>query len=444
MVDGRAVVVGAGMAGLVAAAVLSRRFAQVTVLDRDTLPAGATPRKGVPQGAQPHVLLVSGLRELAGLFPGFDDELVAAGASRFDTGLGLCTYRLGSRWPQVATGLDLVSVSRPLLEATVRQRVAAAANVTIREGVTVSALTGSASGVTGVVLDSGDHLAAELVVDASGRSSRSDRWLGALGFPAPAQTEIKVGVGYSTRTYRRTPGGLDGWQAAFVLPTAPHEKRHGLVVPVEGDRWLVSVGGWHIGAPPATVAEFEEFAHSLPDPIVADLIDAAEPLGEPRVYRFPSSRRRHFEKLDRIPAGYVPVGDAICSFNPIYGQGMTCAVFEAVALGRALDSHGTTDAAMARDYLKSVTKIIATPWQFAVGGDFAHPETVGPRPRGQAVSTLYVRWLSGASQRDPEINRTFVAVQQLLTPPSALFRPAMVAKVLRFALHRKHRPATTH
>jgi 2-polyprenyl-6-methoxyphenol hydroxylase-like FAD-dependent oxidoreductase len=431
-VDGSAVVIGAGMAGLVAARVLSSRYAQVTVLDRDTLPEGGTPRKGVPQSGQPHVLLVSGLRELTGLFPGIDDELVALGATRFDTGLGLCTYRYGSRWPQAATGLDLVSVSRPLLEATVRARVAALQNVTIREDVTVTGLTG-----TGVTVADGPALIADLVVDASGRSSRSDKWLEALGFPAPEQVEIKVGVSYSTRVFRRTPGELEGWQAAFILPTPPAEKRHGLVVPVEGDRWLVNLGGWHVAEPPATAAEFDEFARTLPDPIVADLIATAEPLSDPQVYKFPSSRRRSFEKLDRIPAGYVPIGDAICSFNPIYGQGMTCAIMEAGALGKALDRHdGSATEAMARDYLAAATKLIATPWQFAVGGDFAHPETVGPRPRGMALSNYYVGLMSAASKRDATVNRTFVAVQQLVEPPAALFTPAMVARVLLHAFRR--------
>ena len=432
----KAIVVGAGMAGLVAAKVLSSSCTQVTVLDRDELPDGDVPRKGVPQSGQPHVLLVSGLRELAGLFPGIDDELVEAGAIRFDTGLGLCTYRYGSRWPQTATGLDLVSVSRPLLELTVRRRVADLPTVTLRPDSAVSGLTGTTSAVTGVTLATGETLDADIVVDASGRSSRSDRWLAALGFPAPEQVEIKVGVSYSTRVYRRTPGQLDGWQAAFILPTPPDEKRHGLVLPVEGDRWLVNLGGWHIPSPPATAAEFDEYARALPDPIVATLLATAEPLTEPQIYKFPSSRRHDFDKLDRIPAGYVPIGDAICSFNPIYGQGMTCAAMEATALGRALQQHGSASEPMIRDYLAATTKLIATPWQFAVGGDFAHPETTGPRPRGMAISNLYVKLLSAASKRDPEINRTYVSVQQLLTPPEVLFKPRMIAKVLRLGLRR--------
>ncbi|MFI7541586.1 FAD-dependent oxidoreductase [Actinoplanes sp. NPDC049599] len=209
--DGRAVIIGAGIGGLTAARVLSRRYAQVTVLDRDSLAGGGAPRRGVPQGGHGHILLLSGLRELAELFPGLADELVTRGASRFDVGTGLCNYRFGRRRISTPVGRDLTSMSRPLLEAVLRDRVAAEPAVTIRDGVAVTALTGTADAVTGVVLDTGETLAADVVVDCSGRGSRSDRWLAGLGLPAPRQLEVKVGVGYSTRcpvtrrASRRTP-----------------------------------------------------------------------------------------------------------------------------------------------------------------------------------------------------------------------------------------------
>ena len=428
--EGSAVVVGAGIAGLVAARVLSRRYPSVTVLDRDTLPDDPAPRRGVPQSAQPHVLLVSGMRELDALFPGLSDELVDKGALRFDSGLGLCVYRYGSRWPREASELELVSISRPLLEATIRERVVKEPGVTMRDGVSVNALSGLDGRVTGVFLDTGELLEADLVADCSGRGSRSDRWLAALGFPAPEQIEIKIGVTYTTRVFRRTAGQLEGWLAALVLPTPPGQNRIGTVLAIEDDRWLVTVGGWHVDHPPTDVASFEEYARSLPDPVVADLVRTAEPLTEPRLYRFPSSRRRRFETLDRVPAGYVALGDAVCSFNPIYGQGMTCAALQARALDQALERHGAATVEMARDYFAAAAKTLGTPGQFAVGGDFAYPGTVGPRPRGVAVTNWYGRRMSLASKRDPTLHRIFFTVQQLLAPPSTLFKPAVVAKVL--------------
>jgi 2-polyprenyl-6-methoxyphenol hydroxylase-like FAD-dependent oxidoreductase len=220
-VDSAAVVIGAGVGGLAAARVLSRRFAHVTVIDRDTAPLGVGPRRGAAQGAHGHILLVSGLRELTTLFPGLDDELIRRGAVRFDVGSDIYNFRFGRSRVAAPAGRDLTSMSRPLLESVLRDRVTATPRVTFRDGVAVTALTGAGGAVTGVVLDTGEVLAADLVVDCSGRGSRSDRWLGELGLPAPRQLEVKIGVGYATRLYRRVPGQLARWQGATVLPDPP-------------------------------------------------------------------------------------------------------------------------------------------------------------------------------------------------------------------------------
>jgi 2-polyprenyl-6-methoxyphenol hydroxylase-like FAD-dependent oxidoreductase len=433
--DDTAVVIGAGMAGLTAARVLSERFERVIVLDRDSLPDEPVPRRGVPQGSHPHILLASGLRELDERFPGFEAELIAAGGTKFDTGTGLCAYRLGRRWPSAPTGVALVSATRPLIEGLLRDRVTNLPGVTIRDRVAVSGLSGSAAGVTGVVLDTGETLRAGLVVDCTGRGARSDRWLTSLGLPAPAQLEVKVGVAYASRLYRRRPGDLPDWEALFTLPTSPHERVDGLALPIEGDRWLIGIGGWHFPEVPTEPEAFERFARELPDPLLGELIGRAEPLSDVMVAKFPSSRRRLFEKLAEPPPGYVALGDAICSFNPIYGQGMSCAAFSARALGAALDQHSGT--AMARHYYAAVARILETPWQFAVGGDFAYPQTTGPRPRGIRLRNWYSRQIAYASQIDPGVNRAFSRVQHLVDPPSVLMRPEFALRVLRKARERR-------
>jgi 2-polyprenyl-6-methoxyphenol hydroxylase-like FAD-dependent oxidoreductase len=315
--------------------------------------------------------------------------------------------------------------------------VSALPRVTLRDRVAVSGLTGSAAGVSGVVLDTGETLNAALVVDCSGRGARSDRWLAALGLPTPAQLEVKVGVAYSTRLHRRRPGDLPGWQAAFVLPTAPRQRMSGLVLPIEGDRWLIGIGGWHLSDPPADAEALERHARELPDPVVAEVMSRAEPLGDPVVSRFPSSRRRLFERLPAPPGGYVALGDSVCSFNPIYGQGMTCAALSAVALGGALDRHDRrATTAMARDFYARVAGIVQTPWQFAVGGDFVYPQTTGPRPRAIRLRNWYSRRIAYASQVDADINRAFTRVQHLVDPPSVLMRPEFALRVLRKARER--------
>jgi 2-polyprenyl-6-methoxyphenol hydroxylase-like FAD-dependent oxidoreductase len=267
-------------------------------------------------------------------------------------------------------------------------------------------------------------------VDATGRGSRSDRWLANLDFPVPETGEIKIGVGYATRVFQREPGILPYGVGLFVLPTPPAERRAGLILPIEGDRWLVAMGGWH-GAFPRNETEFLNFARELPHPAVAEVLASGKPLSEFTSYGFPSNRRRYFERLRQVPGGYVTTGDAVCSFNPIYGQGMTCAALDALALGQTLDKHRDATAAMARDFYRRIARILGTPWRFAAGGDFAFPETQGPKPAGIDLLNGYSRRVQLASKVDPEVRRTFSAVQHLVKSPTALFKPGVVRRVLR-------------
>jgi 2-polyprenyl-6-methoxyphenol hydroxylase-like FAD-dependent oxidoreductase len=451
-------VIGAGIAGLCAARTLADRFERVVVLDRDELPEAAVPRRGVTQGGHGHVLLVAGQRALEELFPGLLDELVAAGGVRFDPGTDLSFYRFGSIWPREPSELRLVTFSRPLLELAIRRRVEALPNVTLRESVSVAALAGVDGRVTGARLDDDEVIETDLIVDCTGRGARSNHWLTALGFPAPRVSEVKVGVGYATRFYRRSPGDLPEGSAVFCLPSPPVEKRAGLALPVEGDRWLISLGGWHDDFP-RDLPAFEQHARELPHPAIARLVERCEPVTELSVVHYPTSRRRHFEELSDLPGGYLALGDAICSFNPIYGQGMTCAALEAVELGRLLDSSaGAAESGSAGPDAPSVgsdrprlgphlsarfyqeaAKVVATPWQFATGGDFGYPETTGDRPRGIRLKNAYAKRVQLASMVDPQVRRVFTSVQHLITDPGALMAPAMVARVLRSA--RKAPPA---
>ncbi len=449
----RAVVIGGSIAGMAAARVLADHFASVVVVDRDELVDDTLPRRGVPQGGHGHVLLVAGQRALGSLFPGLMAELVADGAVEFDPGMNLAFYRFGAIWPRVRTELRLVTASRPLLERAVRRRVLALAGVEVRTGTAVSALVGHGERITGVRLsgdtgDSGDAdgteapagagvtrggvLEAELVVDCGGRGGRSQQWLAELGHPVPRVTEMKIGVGYATRLYRRTPTDLADAQAAFALPDPPTELRAGLALPIEGDRWLVSLGGWH-DAFPRDEAAFDAHAAALPHPGIAGIVAGCEPVSGLTVCTLPVSRRRHFEELRRVPAGYLALGDAICSFNPIYGQGMTCAAMEAVALGDLLGRHPEVTAALTAEYHQRAARIVATPWRFASGGDFAYPQTEGVRPRGIALLNAYARRVQLASMVNPSVRRVFTSVQHLIMDPAALTAPAMVVEVLRSA-----------
>jgi deazaflavin-dependent oxidoreductase (nitroreductase family) len=425
-----AVVIGASIAGLAAARALSDHYESVIVLERDELPDISVTRRGVPQGAHSHVLLAAGLREFERLLPGFRADLISAGGTAIDIGSELYLSRYNRAWPPVPSGVEFVSLSRPMLELILRERVAKLPPVAIRAGTAVMALTGDADTVAGVLLTTGERIAAELVVDCTGRAGRSDRWMTDLGLPVPEQVDIKIGLGYATRLFRRGSDDLPGWKGMITLPEPPRETVVGVAFPIEGDRWLVGLIGWHVDDLPGDDASFTAAVRALPDPAIAELLDRVEPVTDPVTARLRSNHRRLFERLDRIPAGYVALGDAMCSFNPFYGHGMTVAVQEAVALAAALERHGRASAEMASDYYRAAAEVTAVPWQMAVDGDFAYPQTTGPRPRGVHFRNRFATRLMLASQVVPDLKKTFFGVLQLVVPPEELMRPRVVRQAL--------------
>ncbi|MFF8958390.1 FAD-dependent oxidoreductase [Streptomyces sp. NPDC014894] len=429
-----AVVMGGSIGGLVAARVLASRFDRVTVLDRDELPDDGRDRRGVPQAGHAHTLLVKGRQTLEELFPGVTDELLDGGAVPFDMGRDTLFHHGGHRRIRFHSGLRLVTMSRPFLERTLRRRVRAQPHVDVRERTAVQGLLGTADRITGVVVEGGETIRADLVVDATGRgSSRTDRWLKELGCPTPEESSIRIDVGYTTRLYRREAAELPGRSLAYVFTgVPPHDKRAVAVAPIEGDRWIVTLGGWHRANAPVGAEGFERFAAGLPLEHVAELLATTEPVedGDARRFTAPTARRRHYERLAAPPAGFVALGDAICSFNPFYGQGMTVAILEAVRLGRCLDRYGAASPRLPRAYFREVAEVIDMPWQLSTGSDFMYPETVGRRPRGHALRTWYVGKVVRASHVSARIHRMLLEVTSLLARPSVLFRPGTVVRAL--------------
>ncbi|GAA0804726.1 FAD-dependent oxidoreductase [Spirilliplanes yamanashiensis] len=278
---GDAVVIGAGMAGLAAARVLADRFARVTVLDRDSLPATPDSRRGVPQGAHPHVLLAVGREVLERLFPGLTAELVEAGARWIDVVRDAIVWQLGGHRARAESGIEMLCMSRPLLETCVRRRLQALPNVEVRAETAVAGLTGRpGERVDGVELAGGERLPAALVVDASGRGSRSDGWLRELGFPAPPESVVTVRMHYTTRLVRGRCDRLGGPGMLVAAESPPDHRRYGAAFPVEGDRWFVTLGGYHGDRAPTDAEGFQRFADELPDPAIAELLRGTEPVGE--------------------------------------------------------------------------------------------------------------------------------------------------------------------
>ncbi|HYO64969.1 MAG TPA: hypothetical protein VEU33_02700, partial [Archangium sp.] len=423
------------MAGLISVGVLSRHFECVTLVERDRFPDGPRPRKGVPQAQHIHGLLTRGMDILASVLPGIREDLEAAGGELLDVVESVASFGAGSWRPRFPSGVKAPSMSRLLLEWVIRQRLQALPNVRILDGREAVGLktSGDRTRVLGLQVQApgGGHeepLEAELVVDASGRGSRTPQWLEALGYPRVEETRIHVDVGYASRPYRKPPGFEPGWRSLALSPQLPKERRLGIIQDIEDNRWLVTVGGW-LGDAPSTAddAAFLEFARGLPQPHLYEAIKNAEPLGPIHLYRFPHHQRRHYERMPRFPEGLAVVGDAFCSFNPIYGQGMSTGAMQAEALGESLRQglRGASDR-----YRRRAGQILDGPWALATAGDLSFPEVEGKRPPGFGLMTWYGNRFQQLAGYDEEAMAAFVRVQHMIESPAAMFSPRMVLKVL--------------
>jgi 2-polyprenyl-6-methoxyphenol hydroxylase-like FAD-dependent oxidoreductase len=428
-----AIVVGASMAGLLAARALSEHFEHVTLVERDVLPQVAEPRKGVPQANHAHGLLASGYRVLDGYFPGMMDELAAAGAPRGDVTGDFLWHQYGAWKLRHECGLRGMTVSRAALEAAVSRRVRALPNVDVLDGCGVERpLFDAAAGrVTGVLVRrrgfDDETVTADLVVDATGRGSRAPKWLGEWGFGRPPVRSIRVDVGYATRVFERRAGDFRDSIGAVVAGTPPESTRYAAVLAAEGGRWVVTLAGMLGDYPPTDEAGWLEWARTLPVPDVFELARSARSLGAIASYRFPANERRYYERMKRFPDGYLVVGDAVCSFNPIYGQGMSVAAMESKALGECLA--GGRDR-LARRFFRASSRIVEIPWLIATGEDLRYPQVAGERPRLHGVVNRYLERVHHVASLDPVVCGRFFEVANLLAPPPVLMSPAIARRVL--------------
>lgn len=382
---GHAVVIGSGIAGLTAARVLTEHFAQVTIIERDRLSDVPQFRRGVPQAHHAHALPVRGQTLLEQQFPGLTDELADQGAVSINAGSEIAFFVAGE-WHQVRPHSAVISItcSRPLLENLLYRRVAAHPRVRVLqehrvEGLIVDRrkkrLTGVRLRRRGGLSAQETTLAADLILDTSGRTSQAPQWLAQLGYTPPQETIVNAFTGYSSRLYRRPAGFDEGWKMLYVRPTPAHGTRGGVIIPIEGDRWHVTLHGMAGDHPPTNEAGFLAFAQSLPTPQFYEAIRAAEPLTEPRGYLQTENRQRHFEQLPHYFEGFLVGGDAAYTLNPIHGMGMTAAVLGSLALNEALQAQrvegNLTD--LAGTFQKRLSDVLADLWQLVTDQDRRWP-----------------------------------------------------------------------
>jgi 2-polyprenyl-6-methoxyphenol hydroxylase-like FAD-dependent oxidoreductase len=438
LIGKQAVVIGAGMAGLTAAGALAERFDRVVVLERDTLPSEPAYRAGTPQARHVHALLLSGQRALSELFPDFEQDLAQAGAVPLRAGLDVRVERQGYHpFPQRDLGWISYAVSRPTIERAVRARVEGRANTTLRQRCRVQEVLASPDGkaVTGVRYDNEDGasetIAADLVVDASGRGALTLALLQSIGRPLPEETTIGIDLGYATCVFAIPDDAPADWKGVMTFGQAPHDSRGGLMLPLEGNRWMATIGGRHGDVPSGDAEGFLSYARALRTPTIYNAISHARRLGEVARYGFPESVRRHFERFDAFPRGLLPIGDAICRFNPVYGQGMSVAALEACLLRRLLERPGDGDpiAGLAPAFFAEVQALIETPWSVAIL-DFVFPDTRGQRPADFETTLRFGIALTRLAAEDPAVHKLTAEVQNLLKPRSVYRDPRLVERVL--------------
>jgi 2-polyprenyl-6-methoxyphenol hydroxylase-like FAD-dependent oxidoreductase len=433
-VGGRAIVLGGSMAGLLAARVLADAFAEVVIVDRDKMVGVTTARRGAPQGRHVHGLLARGQQILDELFPGFTAGAIDSGIPTGDLG-ELRWFFNGLRLRPASTGLVCVSADRPVLESHVRARVAVLPNVSFAEEYDIAGLMTDPAGrrVTGArvqrrgIGSTEETLAADLVIDATGRASRTPVWLETFGYAKPAEERIRIDLTYTTRHYRLPDESILHGDLSINPVSGPSHHRGAFFSRVQDGRSILSLTGVLGDAAPTDPDGFVDWVRSLPVPDVYEVIKDAEPLDDAVSFHYPASVRRRYDQLEEFPDRFLVLGDAACSFNPVYGQGMTVAAQEALVLSAHLRQGMPKPLA----FLKDIADVIEVPWQISAGGDLAFPEVEGPRSPQVQMMSAYMALLQSAATRDSTVTRTFMRVAGLVDPPTELMSPDTIYRVLK-------------
>lgn len=432
-----AVVIGGSVAGLLAARVLSDYFSRVTIFEADTVSDQAVPRRRVPQGGHAHTLLAGGSLVMQRLYPGLHEDLIAAGA-RYGDMITMSHIHGAGRWaPRWSSGIFGYFMSRPLLEAIVRKHTCAIKNVQLRSNESVSGYLGSAgnSTITGVMLEkSSEKVSADFVVDTTGRNSSTPDWLSQLGYETPKKTTIGINVGYTTFELPVSKNADPNRSALYFIPNTATETRGLALFNIEGNRYMVTGAGTHKDYPPTDWPGFLEFAKGFSQPNIYDEIKDLKPLGSARHFRYGESLRHHYEHLRRFPLGLIVLGDAICSFNPSYSQGMTVAAKEAECLAaciqQCLINDGNLNKLAIRFFKNVAADIIDVSWNGVALLDLKNPLATGSKPWGYNFAYWFQLRCFLLSTVDKEFNIAYNKVLHMIEPQKSLLKLRYVLRAI--------------
>jgi 2-polyprenyl-6-methoxyphenol hydroxylase-like FAD-dependent oxidoreductase len=441
--DNRALVVGASMAGLFTARVLADHAERVTIVDHDELPDKPEPRRGAAQIHHSHVLLDEGIQVLEELFPGLTSELETFGAGISDAGADMRWFQGGLWKPQFRSGIRVFWCDRSKLEWAIRQRLLDRPNIEFVGNHKVVDFRASDSRITGIRVDTpaGDTETwpSELVVDATGRGTRTPQLLEDHGFDPPPVDQYDVDLGYVSCKVTHPDWYTGDWKTLSIFPTIPETTKMGVAYPVDDERFHVTLVGWCGDYPPTDPEGFQQFAADLPQPDVAELLGDTRRLTRLHQYRVPRAIWRRYDQMGTVPAGLVVVGDALCGFNPVYGQGMTVCAGEAAALQTLLEERPqrgiTADRRFVESFYRKATSLIRTPWLISSSQDYRFPEVSGDRWLLQALGPVFEA-VTDASGRSPRVHQRFLEVLTLQSHPLSFLFPGVAKEVAVAVGHR--------
>ncbi len=423
-----AIVAGAGIGGLAAAAALAPRFDRVVILEKDQQ-LGDCVRRGAAQGAHIHTLLHGGELGLEQLMPGLCDAFLSAGAVKIDVGKNFGIYDFGSWRVNRPLGLSVLQMSRPAYEAVMRKRVLEFDNVAIQTGTSVTGLSIEKGCVRGVLIKGEQEMTADLVVDARGRGGALPRDLLKNGFGEAPESVLGIAMSYVTGRFKKAQAAGEEAKAIMVRPSSP-DRRYGLVSPIENGEWIISLGGRGAVEPPLELEGFFDYARMLAAPEFYEMMEGAELIGDLHSYKIPTTNWRHYDQMPAFPQHLAPLGDTIASVNPTLGQGMSVAVFHALGLAAALDKNGL-DGDFCEDYFDAAMNASGAAWTMASYDDLAFPEVTGERPENFEQIAAFSRGLKLLGNDDPEIHRLSVEIAHMLHPPHLLQDDKIIGRVMQ-------------
>ncbi|MCW3467023.1 FAD-dependent oxidoreductase [Chitinophaga nivalis] len=436
-----AIVIGGSITGLLAARVLADHFEKVTVLEKDTLTDTPVPHKTVPQGYHQHIVLGKGIDLLDNWFPGIIAEIIAEGGGRVDAGADLAWFFHGAWRPRFTSGLYTLISARPYTEFHVKRRLLAGyTNVVIQDDRHVAGLlvNDDKTRINGIQLREPNgnvtSLTADLVVDAGGRGSQTPEWLENIGYTKPPEEEVEINVGYTTNLYPFPENFKEDWKVLAIYPEYPHSWRGGFLSKVQGNQLMVTLTGYFDDYAPTDEAGYVAFAASLPKPDIYNQIVHQQPIGPAKLYKVVKTRRRYYEQLASLPDGLVVVGDAVCVFNPVFGQGITVAACHVAELQQYLANAADNAKGFTLAFQRQLINHLDLPWMLTSVIDLSYPQTKGKRARGASVMSWGLKKMLGACSKDAHVQQVFLRVFHMYEGAAAMASPGFIFRVIWFMI----------